>query len=312
MRDLADGTHKLEVTAVDPAGNEGTATATVTVDTTAPAAVEPTRTGTSEFTFAGEPGARYECSLSGPAADFPFSACASPIAYGELAPGDYTFSLRTIDAAGNRAASASVKTFTIAAPTPEATATPVPAPAPALVALVAAAPSAELGRTLVARTVSGKVLVRRPATAAPVNLGAVASVPVGTEIDARHGRVRLTAAARPGRALQRAEFFGGVFVVTQAADNVVELALSEPFGSCAKKTGTRVRKLWGDGRGPFRTRGLNAVVTVRGTRWLVQDTCEGTLTRVKQGLVSVRDTVRRKTVLVRAGRKYLAAPKKRK
>ena len=53
-------------------------------------------------------------------------------------------------------------------------------------------------------------------------------------------------------------------------------------------------------------------MTVRGTRWLVQDSCEGTLTRVSQGVVSVRDTVKRKTFLVRAGRKYLAVPKKRK
>ncbi len=174
------------------------------------------------------------------------------------------------------------------------------------------AAAAELGRTLVARTVSGKVYVRRPATAAPLDLGTVAGIPVGTEIDARKGRVRLTAAATRGRAAHRAEFFGGVFVVTQSADDIVDLQLSEPFGSCAKKTGTRLRKLWGDGTGRFRMRGLNAVVTVRGTRWLVQDSCEGTLTRVSQGLVSVRDTVKRKTVLVRAGRKYLAAPKKRR
>jgi hypothetical protein len=100
-----------------------------------------------------------------------------------------------------------------------------------------------------------------------------------------------------------------VFVVTQAADDVVDLRLSEPFGSCAKKTGTRVRKLWGDGTGRFRTRGLNSIATVRGTRWLVQDSCDGTLTRVSQGVVSVRDTAKRKTFLVRAGRKYLAVPK---
>jgi hypothetical protein len=101
-----------------------------------------------------------------------------------------------------------------------------------------------------------------------------------------------------------------VFVVTQGADDVVDLQLSQPFGSCAKKTGTRVRKLWGDGKGRFRMRGLYAVVTVRGTRWLLQDSCDGTLTRVSQGVVSVRDTVKRKTVLVRAGRKYLAVPNK--
>ena len=141
--------------------------------------------------------------------------------------------------------------------------------------MIAAVPAAELGRTLVARTVSGKVYVRRPATASLLDLGTVAGIPVGTEIDARKGRVRLTAAATRGKAAHRAEFFGGMFVVTQAADDIVDLRLSEPFGSCAKKTGTRLRKLWGDGTGRFRMRGLNAVVTVRGTRWLVQDSCDG-------------------------------------
>ena len=156
------------------------------------------------------------------------------------------------------------------------------------------------------------VFVRRRATTALLELGAVTALPVGTEIDARKGRVRLTAAATRGKASHRAEFFGGMFVVTQTADDVVDLRLSEVLGSCSKKTGTRVRKLWGDGTGRFRTRGQNSIATVRGTRWLVQDSCEGTLTRVSQGLVSVRDTVKRKTFLVRAGRKYLAVPKKRK
>ena len=196
-----------------------------------------------------------------------------------------------------------------ATPDPIPSATPAPTPPPAV---ISATPAAELGRTLVIRPVSGKVYIRRPATSALLELGAVAAVPVGTEVDARKGRVRITAAATRGKAAHRAEFFGGMFTVTQAADDIVDLKLSEPFGSCAKKTGVRVRKLWGDGRGRFRMRGQNAVVTVRGTRWLVQDSCEGTLTRVSQGVVSVRDTVKRKTFLVRAGRKYLAVPKKRK
>ena len=172
------------------------------------------------------------------------------------------------------------------------------------------APAAALGKTVVIRPLRGKVYVRRPG-ATPTELSAPAAVTVGSEIDVRKGRVRLTAAATGGKAAHRAEFFGGMFVVTQANDGVVELALSERLGSCAKKTGTRVRKLWGDGKGRFRTRGRNAVVTVRGTRWLVQDSCDGTLARVSQGVVSVRDTVKRKTFLVRAGRKYLAVTKRK-
>jgi hypothetical protein len=50
------------------------------------------------------------------------------------------------------------------------------------------------------------------------------------------------------------------------------------------------RRLWGrDHGGRFRTHGHNSHATVRGTRWLVEDRCDGTLTRVTSGTVVVRD-----------------------
>ena len=66
------------------------------------------------------------------------------------------------------------------------------------------------------------------------------------------------------------------------------------------------RHLWGDGKGRFRTSGRFSSATVRGTRWVVSDRCDGTLTRVVRGSVTVRDGVRNKTVVVRAGGQYLA------
>jgi hypothetical protein len=47
---------------------------------------------------------------------------------------------------------------------------------------------------------------------------------------------------------------------------------------------------------------------VRGTWWLVEDRCDGTLTRVKTGRVDVRDFRLRKTIKLRAGKRssYLA------
>jgi hypothetical protein len=50
-----------------------------------------------------------------------------------------------------------------------------------------------------------------------------------------------------------------------------------------------VRRLWGDGYGRFRTAGRYSAATVRGTRWLVEDRCDGTVTRVKRGQVAVED-----------------------
>ena len=68
-----------------------------------------------------------------------------------------------------------------------------------------------------------------------------------------------------------------------------------------------MRKLWGrDSGGSFRTHGRHSQATVRGTRWLTVDRCDGTLTRVTSGAVSVRDFRRHRTVLVRAGHSYLA------
>jgi ferric-dicitrate binding protein FerR (iron transport regulator) len=48
------------------------------------------------------------------------------------------------------------------------------------------------------------------------------------------------------------------------------------------------------------------VATVRGTSWYVEDRCDGTLTRVSKGSVSVYDRGRHRTVVVRAGHSYLA------
>ena len=65
-------------------------------------------------------------------------------------------------------------------------------------------------------------------------------------------------------------------------------------------------KLWGNGKGRFRTSGKYSSATVRGTIWLVQDRCDGTLTKVRRGTVSVRDFKRKRSVTVKAGHSYLA------
>ena len=47
---------------------------------------------------------------------------------------------------------------------------------------------------------------------------------------------------------------------------------------------------------------------MRGTKWLVQDTCTTTLTRVAQGVVEVEDFAKKKKVLVKKGKRYTRAP----
>jgi hypothetical protein len=60
--------------------------------------------------------------------------------------------------------------------------------------------------------------------------------------------------------------------------------------------------LWGKDRGGrYRTIGNSSVATVRGTEWLVMETCAGTVTRVVEGAVSVWDRNLHKRVLLTAG-----------
>ena len=61
-----------------------------------------------------------------------------------------------------------------------------------------------------------------------------------------------------------------------------------------------------DNHGKFRTKGRYAAATTRGTVWSMADRCDGTLTSVSQGAVTVNDLVRHKNIVVRAGHNYLA------
>ena len=158
------------------------------------------------------------------------------------------------------------------------------------------------------------MLVRVPGsrTFAPLDLSR--GVPFGAEIDTRKGKVRLTALPTAGKPPETADFFDGLFTIHKAG-GFIELRLSEKLTGCPKarkasiaqsKRKPKSRRLWGSGKGKFRTRGSYSSATVRGTKWLVQDSCTTTLTRVTQGVVQVRDFAKRKTILVKKGKRYTA------
>jgi hypothetical protein len=161
-----------------------------------------------------------------------------------------------------------------------------------------------------------------------------ANIPVGSQLDTKKGRVALTSAADTGGAkTQTSDFYQGIFAVKQSVPKkkparpkalVTDLVMKGeiPRSQCAPLKGARAAgtdakkkkkgpkavlgKLWGNGKGKFRTNGKYSSATVRGTIWLVQDRCEGTFTKVRRGTVQVRDLRRRKTVTVKAGHTYLA------
>jgi dipeptidyl aminopeptidase/acylaminoacyl peptidase len=159
--------------------------------------------------------------------------------------------------------------------------------------------------------VSGVVRVRVRGTTRFVNLAASRQIPVGSEVDVSRGRLRLTSAAGGGQT-QIGIFFEGRGIIRQAAaaEPVTELTLSAPLvcprRSTAQSPPPRVRRLWGDATGRFRTKGRYATAAVRGTVWLTEDRCDGTLIRVRTGTVEVRDLVRNRRVTLRDGQSYFA------
>jgi hypothetical protein len=169
------------------------------------------------------------------------------------------------------------------------------------------------GKTVNLKVKAGTVRFKLPGSRHFVTLTDPKQVPLGTIIDTTHGRVTLTSAADTGGDTQHAWFYRGIFKVgqTKGSKPVTSLALAGPKPSCgarasAAKKKPKTRRLWGDGSGSFRTQGQFSSATVRGTRWVVIDECRGTLTIVTKGVVAVRDFRRHKTVLVRAGHRYLA------
>jgi uncharacterized repeat protein (TIGR01451 family) len=109
-------------------------------------------------------------------------------------------------------------------------------------------------------------------------------------------RFRINQAASAG-AVTQLTLVGGSFAVCNKGR------------SLAATNTTPVRQLWGSATGSFRTKARYSSATVRGTIWLTQDRCDGTLTRVVESAVDVFDLTLKKTIRLGPGKSYLAKPK---
>jgi hypothetical protein len=171
-----------------------------------------------------------------------------------------------------------------------------------------ALPPPVLGKSANIARVSGTVLVRVRGSKTFVVLTAPRQIPLGSELDTTNGRVRLTFATGYG-GTEHADWWQGRFVIGQSktGKHVATQALSGPL-ACPKKVFESAgrRRIWGKGKGHFRSSGNAASAAVRGTWWLTEDTCAGTLVRVKTGTVDVFDFAKRKHVLLHAGQSYFA------
>jgi hypothetical protein len=199
------------------------------------------------------------------------------------------------------------------------------------------------GKGVTAQLASGYVLIKMPGTRyfRPLNTGV--RLPLGTLVDTTHGTVLLASAANPEGEKQTGLFHSGIFRVTQPnarhGSGLTELRLvGKLAGRCgpgggsgrasaaslsprrgqrpasaarrARRAGRRHRgkgrRLWGNAHGNFKTGGRYASATVRGTKWLTEDRCNGTLVKVARGAVKVKDFARHRTATVTAGHSYLA------
>ena len=191
--------------------------------------------------------------------------------------------------------------------------------------LTAPRPEPALGRKVATAPVAGVVRIKAPGSGGFIRLDGSTAIPTGSAIDARRGRVSVVSAL-PGGRTQTATFWGGAFIVRQNRSGMTKLVLPRASGCTPspataktsnsrfsenakrrRKKGKRRPSLWGsDRRGRYQTQGSNSVATVRGTKWQTVNRCDGTLTRVREGVVVVRDKRLRRNVKVTAGRGYLA------
>jgi hypothetical protein len=210
-------------------------------------------------------------------------------------------------------------------------------------------PPPTIGQTVDLTPVSGLVLVKPPSgttlsgALAPAARGALAigqgfvpltearQLPIGSEVDARRGTLRLTTSLGKRDALQAGTFAGALFKVAQTRSGLQKglttisliegafpgapsysgcpaAAPADAFALEAARLSTRVLQLLraSDNHGRFRTSGRFSSATVRGTVWEMADRCDGTVTSVRRGTVDVTDFATRKTIAVHAGHSYLA------
>jgi DNA-binding beta-propeller fold protein YncE len=192
-----------------------------------------------------------------------------------------------------------------------------------------ALPAPVVAKTVNVAPASGKVFVSVPARGAfasvsvPgikgrrfVPLTEARQLPVGAIVDTRKGSLSLTSASTAAGKSFSGTFSAGVFTALQSRSGLTDLPLKgSSFRPCARAAGKKasaalskrtIRRIHANAKGRFRTRGRYSAATVRGTEWDTIDRCDGTLTKVKRGVVVVRDNRKHRNITVRAGKSYLA------
>jgi hypothetical protein len=207
-------------------------------------------------------------------------------------------------------------------------------------------PEPALGKTANVEPVSGTVLIAVPGAQASaasllevglssptaafeslskglhfVPLTEARQIPVGAVLETTHGVVAIETATASSHKPQFGNFGAGIFKLLQSRKQkgLAELnimnahsarqvcaTLGKRAAAAAKLSSKVLGRLNANAHGKFTTKGQYSAATVRGTVWSVTNQCDGTLTKVQRGVVSVRDFVRRKTITLFTGQHYLA------
>jgi Putative Ig domain len=188
-------------------------------------------------------------------------------------------------------------------------------------------PPPEAGRTFNVEPVGGRVRTKCVGERSFKRLKHPRQVTLNCRIDTENGTVSVTASKGSSGQTQSAHFWGGIFSVFQkAGDNRQAVLRLTGKRRCerrlrrAHRPGRRAepsrafrrrrkggRRLWGSGKGKYRTVGKHGAATVRGTIWLVADRCNGsTVFKVRRGTVWVTDFIKHAKVVLKAGQSYIA------
>jgi len=196
----------------------------------------------------------------------------------------------------------------------------------------------QLRRSAVVTPTAGEVRVRPKGASGFTELHEAANLPLGSEVDTSGGTATVFFVTNDAGATATGIASQGRFVIDQPrgldrGQHAGQLDLSGPLAGCTstrrgaaraaggptaraaakKKKGRRVKV---HAKGRIKTRGKYGSAIVRGTRWTMVDRCAsdakpGTYVSVTEGIVSVRDFTRNRSVLVKRGQTYLAPAKKR-
>ncbi|MDA0169550.1 thrombospondin type 3 repeat-containing protein [Solirubrobacter taibaiensis] len=195
------------------------------------------------------------------------------------------------------------------------------------------------GETSVVKVVSGEVFVKLPVrtalgfdglraplqTTSFVPLKGVASIPLGATVDTTRGEVAIDSAANSYSAADRrakrqsARIRAAIFLLKQkrakakSSSIPTDVSLLSPPRAEARcvgapPKGTVVRSISMVVKGYYRTVGGASTSTARSATFNTVDRCDGTLTQVGKGRVTVA-VAKKKTVTVKAGQAFLVKAK---